>query len=114
MIEYGSFIYLDVYRTGSSHVLSLLPQITAEKRERIHRHAAITKGRPFGFTGGKRVFATVRNPWDWYVSLWAYGADGKSAIRRYLERHFDPAELAALYSGVSSESSAHLAVAPPR
>jgi hypothetical protein len=97
MIEYGSFIYLDVYRTGSSHVVSLLEAITAEKRLRLHRHASLTKGHPSGFSGGKRVFTTVRNPWDWYVSLWAYGADGKSAIRRYLTNQFDAKQVAALY-----------------
>lgn len=28
-----------------------------------------------------RVIAgSVRNPWDWYVSVWAYGCDGKGAL----------------------------------
>ncbi len=97
MIEYGSFIYLDVYRTGSTQVASLLNSIAAEPRVAMHRHAAITKGHPLGFAGRKRIFTTVRNPWDWYVSLWAYGADGSSAIRRYIEAHLDAAEVAALY-----------------
>ncbi len=29
--------------------------------------------------------------------LWAYGADGKSAVRRYIEAHLDTAHTAALY-----------------
>ena len=97
MIEYDSFIYLDVYRTGSSHVLGLLPFITQEKCVKAHRHAALTKAHPLGFVAGKRVFTTVRNPWDWYVSLWAYGCGGKSAIRRYLAAHLGERELASLY-----------------
>ncbi len=97
MIEYESFIYLDVYRTGSTHVVALLAKIANEKPVRIFRHSSLTKGRPFGFDGGKVVFTTVRNPWDWYVSLWAYGAGGKSAIRKYLASHLGADELAPLY-----------------
>jgi hypothetical protein len=97
MIEYDRFIYLDVYRTGSSQMLKLLAEVTGKKPLKFHRHASLTKGHPTGMTGGKLVFATVRNPWDWYVSLWAHGADGKSAIRRYLDAHLPAADVALLH-----------------
>lgn len=97
MIEYESFIYLDVYRTGSTHIVSLLPKITDEKMMQTFRHAPLTKAHPTGLAGGKLVFATVRNPWDWYVSLWAYGTDGKSAVRRYLTQHLGANEVEAVY-----------------
>jgi hypothetical protein len=96
MIEYDTFIYLDVYRTGSTHVLSVLKQIAGQPL-RINRHAPVTKAHPIRRTCGKFVFATVRNPWDWYVSLWAYGADGKSAIRRYLTEHLPADKVENLY-----------------
>jgi hypothetical protein len=99
MIEYDRFIYLDVYRTGSTHVLKRLADAVGGKPLRFHRHAAVTKARPLAFIGGKFTFATVRNPWDWYVSLWAFGAAGNSAIRRYLSAHLPEAEVAALYDG---------------
>src|SRR5438477_75721 len=97
MIEYDRFIYLDVYRTGSSHILALLPKINEGKLLRTDRHAAVTKAHPVSRGSGKLVFASVRNPWDWYVSLWAYGADGKSAIRRYLSAYLAAAEVDRLY-----------------
>ena len=97
MIEYDSFIYLDVYRTGSTHVIALLGKIADEKRVRKLRHSSLTRGRPLGLDGGKLVFTTVRNPWDWYVSLWAHGAGGKSTIRKFLSLHLDADELAHLY-----------------
>ncbi len=72
MIEYDSFIYLDVYKTGSSYVYGLLRRLHAARPQRIDRHAPLTKGRPFFWKRGKLAFATVRNPWDWYVSMWTY------------------------------------------
>jgi hypothetical protein len=97
VIEYNEFIYLDVYRTGSTHVFRLFDEVVNHKPVKAFRHASLTKGRPLGMTGGKTVFATVRNPWDWYVSLWAYGSDGKSAIRRHLSPHVGGEDMAALY-----------------
>lgn len=105
MIEYETFIYLDVYRTGSSHIINLLPQITGERMVLTSRHGSLTKPRWHGYAGGKLVFASVRNPWDWYVSLWAYGADGKSAIRRYLKMHASAGEVAELYNKAAPEIS---------
>lgn len=104
MIEYEDFIYLDVYRTGSSHIIGLLQQVSLGPPVKIFRHAALTKAHPLGLTR-KTVFTSVRNPWDWYVSLWAYGSDGKSAIRRYLAGHFKPKDLAALYDKADAVNS---------
>ena len=72
MIEYEKFIYLDMYKTGSTYVDSLLRKLIEGKPVRRTRHAPITAGRPFFWKRGKYAFATVRNPWDWYVSMWAY------------------------------------------
>jgi hypothetical protein len=97
MIEYDRLIYLDVYRTGSTHVLRRLAEVMGKKPLRFHRHASVTKARPLAFIGRKLTVATVRNPWDWYVSLWAFGAGGNSAIRRYLAATFTEPEVNALY-----------------
>jgi hypothetical protein len=72
MIEYEKFIYLDMYKTGSTYIDSLLKKLVEGQPVRRTRHAPITKGRPFFWKQGKYAFATVRNPWDWYVSMWAY------------------------------------------
>lgn len=72
MIEYEKFIYLDMYKTGSTYVVSLLNRLMPTKPVRSFRHAPLTRGRPFNWKQGKYAFATVRNPWDWYVSMWAY------------------------------------------
>jgi len=71
--------------------------VMAQKPIRFHRHSSLTKSKPFAPLSRKLVFTTVRNPWDWYVSLWAFGAGGNSAIRRYLAAQFSEAEVARLY-----------------
>ena len=97
MIEYEKFIYLDVYKTGSAHLKQLLPAITHGEQIRLRRHAPITAARPYRWTGGKLVFVTVRNPWDWYTSLWSYACERKGAIWRFFSEALPPAELKAMF-----------------
>ena len=33
---------------------------------------------------GRLIAGSVRNPWDWYVSLWGYGCDGKGVLHSQL------------------------------
>ncbi|MDH6267687.1 hypothetical protein M2360_003084 [Rhizobium sp. SG_E_25_P2] len=80
MIEYEKFIYLDMYKTGSSYVVALLNRLVAGKPVRAFRHAPLTKGRPFFWKQGKYAFATVRNPWDWYVSMWSYSIEQPNVV----------------------------------
>jgi hypothetical protein len=97
MIEYKKFIYLDVYKTGSTHINFLLKKIVKEKPVRVKRHSSITKGRPFTGKGGKLVFATVRNPWDWYVSMWAYGHTVENPLYEHIKKAFGQEKLNELY-----------------
>lgn len=80
MIEYEKFIYLDMYKTGSTYVVSLLNKLMPQKPVRSFRHAPLTKGRPLFWKQGKYAFATVRNPWDWYVSMWAYSIEQPNVL----------------------------------
>jgi hypothetical protein len=97
MIEYKNFIYLDVYKTGSTHIQYLLKQIALEPEIRRNRHAPVTKVRPLTWKGGKLVFATVRNPWDWYVSMWAYGHTRENPLYNHIRGAVSKKELNALY-----------------
>jgi hypothetical protein len=105
MIEFENFVYLDVYRTGSKHTIKLLRKITEEQEVRSWRHSSITKGGPFAVPRGKIIFATVRNPWDWYVSLWSYGANKLEAIHRYLTEVLPEEEVNALYNASDSQAA---------
>ena len=98
VIEYEKYIYLDVYKTGSAHLKHLLPEITEGEQVRLRRHAPITAARPYGWTGGKLVFVTVRNPWDWYTSLWSYACERKGAIWRFFSEALPRDELKSMFN----------------
>jgi hypothetical protein len=97
MIEYETFIYLDVNRTGSGQVIDVMEKVCEERMLQRRRHAPITSGRLMANPRRKLVFATVRNPWDWYVSLWAWGVGGQSAVRRWLHASMPRKEVRRLY-----------------
>jgi hypothetical protein len=35
---------------------------------------------------GRRVVGTIRDPWSWYVSLWAYGCAGRGGLHKRVTR----------------------------
>lgn len=105
MIEFKRFIYLDVHRTGSTHMLHLLRQISEEKEIRLWRHYPISAGGYLVRPKNRIIFTTVRNPWSWYVSLWGHGVDGHSAIRRMLVQTLPSSEVAALYDASNPAES---------
>ena len=64
--------YLELHRTGSVHILKLLEKYFPDgKKIGMHNRAneEIYSSKIF-FLG------SIRNPWDWYVSLWGKGCDG--------------------------------------
>lgn len=66
-------IYLQLQKTGCTHIASLLPQFLNGRQ--IGKHGQLT------FDPGERVVVgSIRNPWDWYVSLWSYGCGKRGAI----------------------------------
>ncbi len=105
MIEYKKFIFLDVYKTGSTHINYLLKQIALEPEIRRNRHASVTKVHPFTWKRGKMVFATVRNPWDWYVSMWSYGNTKENPLYEHIKKAVSKKELRALYDMTEPKAS---------
>lgn len=75
-------IFLELQKTGGSHIGRLLEQYvggqTTGKHHRLKEDAA-----------DRYVIGSIRNPWDWYVSLWAYGCGGKGSIRMRTGRRVD-------------------------
>ncbi|MCK4806025.1 MAG: hypothetical protein KAT09_00190 [Candidatus Aegiribacteria sp.] len=67
--------YLRLQKTGSSHVLRALKMTCPGRQGEMHGRL------PESILHSDRIIAaSVRNPWDWYVSIWAYGCDGEGVL----------------------------------
>jgi len=86
-------------------MIHLLRQITEESEIRLWRHYPISAAGYLVRPGQRVIFTTVRNPWNWYVSLWSHGMDGHSAIRRFLKEKMPERQVAELYSAANPKES---------
>jgi hypothetical protein len=69
MIVTDKLIFLQLQKTACTHIGRLLVEEFGGS-ERHGKHRPL----PRAFVPGERlVVGSVRNPWDWYVSLWTFG-----------------------------------------
>ncbi len=75
-------IYLALHKTGCSHVLKLLHSVAELSGREIGKHNTIYQvpANALGNFDAKIKSGNIRNPWDWYVSLWAFGCMKKGAL----------------------------------
>ncbi|GAB4208233.1 MAG: hypothetical protein OHK0022_37470 [Roseiflexaceae bacterium] len=59
-------IYLDLHKTGGTQIQQLLAATIGGQQSVQHQRLSPELHDAY-------VIGSVRNPWDWYVSLWAYG-----------------------------------------
>jgi hypothetical protein len=74
-------IFLQLDKTASTHIAKLINSVSPGTV--LAKHSQLE-----GSAGDRCVIGSVRNPWDWYVSLWAYGCDSKGKIYKQLKRPF--------------------------
>jgi hypothetical protein len=72
-------IYLQLLKTGCTHITKLLTELVPG--EDIQKHGRIPKGFEIR---DRQVVGSIRNPWDWYVSLWGFGCDRKGVLYKRL------------------------------
>lgn len=70
-------VYIQLQKTGCSQIANLLQQTVGG--EQRGRHNAATKDL---LNSSRQFVCSIRNPWEWYVSLWSYGCDGKGGFRK--------------------------------
>ncbi|MEM9004633.1 MAG: hypothetical protein AAGE59_14065 [Cyanobacteria bacterium P01_F01_bin.86] len=68
-----------MHKTGSLHIRALLSYLF--DGEIIGQHLPATEDQ---INSGRYLVSSIRNPWDWYLSLWTYGVEGKGAVRKRL------------------------------
>ena len=66
-----NFCYLELHRTGSTQISNLLKKYVLDGKQIGFHNRADKK------TYNSKIFflGSIRNPWDWYVSLWGKGCD---------------------------------------
>lgn len=72
MIVTDHLIFLQLQKTGCTHVSRLL-QEEFSGREVDGKHRALPRRL---MNDGRLIVGSVRNPWDWYVSLWTFSCTG--------------------------------------
>ncbi|MCH9650214.1 MAG: sulfotransferase family 2 domain-containing protein [Deltaproteobacteria bacterium] len=87
-------LYLELPKTGCSHVRKLLVKLPSCHGRKLGKHNTIYRLSPeeLSTLPEKIKFGNIRNPWDWYVSLWAFGCMGRGLVHRVLTKKRDPAE----------------------
>lgn len=66
-------IYLQLHKTACTHITRVLQAHLGGKTTVKHSPLSIDPG-------DRLVLGSVRNPWDWYVSLWAFGCMAKGSL----------------------------------
>ncbi len=79
-------LYLELPKTGCTHVRRLLRRLPSCEGENRGKHNTIYRlsEAERATLGSKIKFGNVRNPWDWYVSLWSFGCMGRGLVHRLL------------------------------
>lgn len=72
-------VFTELHKTGGTHICSWLERLVGG--EQIGKHNRI----PQRFWD-RFVIGSIRNPWEWYVSLWAYGCGSKGSVYQQTTR----------------------------
>jgi hypothetical protein len=83
-----TIIYPDLQKTGSTHIRRLLMSLPEEEGVKFRKHTPFCQIPPQDLQGwdDKVKLGSIRNPWAWYVSLWAYGCSGRGDIHNKTTR----------------------------
>jgi hypothetical protein len=68
-------VFLELQKTGCTHIRDLLGELVGGQLVGKHNQAS-----PRLFTEGRVFLGSVRDPWDWYVSLWGFGCHRKGTV----------------------------------
>jgi hypothetical protein len=81
MFQCEQLIYIQMQKTGCSHIASLLANLF--DGQQIGKHNAPSNEQ---IELNKYFISSIRNPWDWYLSLWTFGVQGDGRLMHRLTR----------------------------
>ena len=66
-------IYLETQKTGGSHIVYLLENLVNGQKVGVHNWLT-------SYGHNKFIISSIRNPWDWYISEWAFGCQHEGGV----------------------------------
>jgi len=75
MLISDKLIFVELQKTGSTHIKGLLKKLVGGENDGKHN---VPSEELLG--SGKKFIASVRDPWAWYLSLWSYGCLQKGEL----------------------------------
>lgn len=75
-------IYTELHKTGGTHICTWLNQLLGG--EQVGKHNRVPS-----YLWDRFILGSIRNPWDWYVSLWAFGCGGQGSVWQQTTRRVD-------------------------
>jgi hypothetical protein len=79
MFVSDKLIFLELQKTGCSHIRKILCSLIDGQLEGKHNQASA-----YLFDGNRIFVGSVRCPWSWYLSLWSYGCNQKGTLFKRL------------------------------
>jgi hypothetical protein len=76
MFVTDKLVYLQLQKTGCTHIVRMMNELVGG-RSVGKKHGRLDRTFP---REGRRIVGSIRNPWSWYVSLWAFGCTQNGAI----------------------------------
>ena len=68
-------VFVELHKTAGTHIGKLLNELFTGVQHGKHN----APGERL-LNSQRKFLGSIRNPWDWYVSLWAYGCDKKGLV----------------------------------
>jgi hypothetical protein len=101
MYKSDELIYIQMHKTGCTHITSILDTIF--NGEHLAKHS---RAKAKDIKSNRFFLSSIRNPWDWYLSLWTYGVQGNGGLRNKLtERNISKSFKSAIVNPVRNLSA---------
>ena len=75
------FVYVHMQKTGGTRIREILSELTDGRG--VGRQHGFLDAKP-----NKLVFGSIRDPLAWYVSLWAFGCEGRGGLLSRLSAYW--------------------------
>lgn len=82
MLKYDGFVFLDLHKTGCTHIIRLLKNYVGSELLYEHKHRPVKEL----YCPGDVHTLSVRDPLEQYLSLYRYGLDGQGALYKGLSK----------------------------